>query len=246
MVQKNRCRSAFFIQRFNYLVNILLCISACHLEVAHAVDTAPVSPVRDYVEATERARYSELLENFGQHKVLPEGYELQALIALSHFPELKNVKIQFIVKNVGIAISSRPKISSLLKSARKRTYLIVIDTELQGPRSALLLKNQPFNAQIGILGHELAHTVYYLKRSFFGIVSDGVCQIGACRQRFERDTDKRLIRYGLGWQRYDHSRFVRDQFSLHPETSKKTSIYMGPDELLDIIQSHHFYQSKTN
>ena len=244
MTRPARYKQTFLIQHLYRLLKLLVLISSLHLNEVYAADGNHISPVREYVEPIERERYLELLESFGQYKVLPIGYELQALLALSHFPELKNVKIHFIVKDVGIAISSRPKISSLLRSARNRTYLIIIDTDLKGPRDALLLKNQPFNAQIGILGHELAHTVYYLKRSFFGIMSDGLCQAGSCRKKFESDTDKRLIAYGLGWQRYDHSHFVRDRFSLHPETASKSSIYMGPDELLSIIKRNRSYQNK--
>mgnify|MGYP000191609311 CR=1 FL=1 len=40
-------------------------------------------------------KFDSLYEEFGQLKVLPEGYELQALIALSMYPELKDVKITY-------------------------------------------------------------------------------------------------------------------------------------------------------
>ena len=101
----------------------------------------------------------------------------------------------------------------MLRSAENRTYLIIIDNELEGPREALLLKNQPFNAQIGIIGHELAHTAYYLNRSFLGIAGNALCQLTDCRITFERATDRRLIDYGLGWQRFDHAAFVRSRIS---------------------------------
>ena len=39
--------------------------------------------VREYVEAVERARYGQLLAEFGRDKLLPAGYELQALLASS-------------------------------------------------------------------------------------------------------------------------------------------------------------------
>ncbi len=71
----------------------------------------------------------------------------------------------------------------MLRSARNRTYQVIIDSEREGTRGALLLKNQPFNAQVGIIGHELAHTVYYLNRSLFGILSDALCQLSDCRIR---------------------------------------------------------------
>ena len=206
-------------------------------------DQQPV--VREYVESVERARYLELLKTFGQHKRLPENYELQALLALSHYPELRAVSIRFIVDDVGIPLSSRPHWASMLRSARKRSYQVIIDTNLEGPRDVLLLKNQPFNAQIGIIGHELAHTVYYLNRSFFGILGDAVCQFSSCRIEFERKTDRRLIAYGLGWQRYDHALFVRRRFAPDPAAAASTEggggAYMSPAELLRLIEDNANY-----
>ena len=39
-----------------------------------------------------------LFHLYGHHKTLPEDYKLQVLLALSHFPELKEVKINYIIK----------------------------------------------------------------------------------------------------------------------------------------------------
>lgn len=200
---------------------------------------------REYTAAEERLHFDALLVEFGHNKELPGGYELQALLALSHYPELRDVKIRFIVDDVDIPLSSRPHWASMLRSARNRTYLVIIDSERQGPRDVLLIKNQPFNAQVGIIGHELAHTVYYLNRSFFGILEDAICQLSSCRINFERNTDRRLVEYGLGWQRYDHAMFVRRRFSSNPQALSTTQggggAYMSPAELLRIIQSNASY-----
>ena len=218
---------------------------------------AAVSPVRNYSEAQQRQHYEQLLEEFGQHKTLPEGFELQALIALSHYPELKTIKIRFIVDDVSIPLSSRPYWASLHRSGKKRTYLVVIDSHLSGNRDVLLLKNQPFNAQIGILGHELAHAVYYLERSLLGIIGDGLCQLSSCRIEFERDTDRRLITYGLGWQRLDHASFVRRRFAQElslqdgttesqPQQSITKSAYMDPAQLQAIMVMNPTYGIKAS
>lgn len=201
---------------------------------------------REYVESEERARYEELLGAYGQNKELPRGFELQALLALSHYPALRDVHIRFIVDDVDIPLSSRPHWASMLRSAKKRTYLVVIDSQRDGGREALILANQPFNAQVGILGHELAHTVYYLDRSFFGIIGDALCQISDCRIDFERNTDRRLVDYGLGWQRFDHAMFVRGRLNEgNPESAMNVEggggAYMSPAELLDIIENNVEY-----
>ena len=202
-------------------------------------------PVREYREAEQRRRYDALQTEFGRLKELPPGFELQALLALSHFPELKNVHIRFIIADVDIPLSSRPHWASMLRSAEERTYLVVIDSERDGGGDALLLKNQPFNAQVGILGHELAHTLYYLERGFFGIAGDGICQLSRCRIDFERDTDRRLIAHGLGWQRLDHALFLRREFAASEAEAMTTEggsgAYMSPAELQQEMQQYPAY-----
>ncbi len=226
-----------------YVMSMGLSFSLNATESLHSLSA--LFAIREYDEQEERPNYSGLLKQFGQHKNLPPGFELQALLALSHYPELEDVRINFIVADVSIPLSSRPRWSDMLRSAQNRTYQVIIDTNLDGPRDVLLLKNQPFNAQVGIIGHELAHTVYYLKRSFFGIVGDAFCQLSDCRIRFERATDRRLIDYGLGWQRYDHALFVRRRFTTSTESAADIEggggAYMSPAELLRIIENHELY-----
>lgn len=202
----------------------------------------PAGIVRHYEESVQRARYDLLEQQFGLNKELAPGFELQTLLALSHYPELRDTKIRFIAKDVSIPLSSRPFWGSMHRAAKDRTYLVVIDTETTADRAPLLLKNQPFNAQTGILGHELAHTAYYLRRSFRGIISDGLCQLSECRIEFERDTDRRLVAHGLGWQRYDHSRFLRRELGSGAEADESaTGAYLGPRELLALMQANPAY-----
>lgn len=206
---------------------------------------APRGAIREYLEHEQRTNYDALLVEFGNNKKLPQGFELQTLLALRHYPELRDTKINFIVDDVSIPLSSRPHWSSMLRSAKNRTYQVIIDSELEGSREALLLKNQPFNAQVGIIGHELAHTVYYLNRSFFGIVGNALCQLTDCRIKFERATDRRLIDYGLGWQRFDHATFVRGRISQDRASAFTAEggggAYMSPAEIMRIMEGHEAY-----
>lgn len=204
----------------------------------------PVRVVREYVEEEQQDRYQQLMVEFGRNKELPAGFELQTLLALSHYPELRETRIRFVVDDVNIPLSSRPHWASMLRSADKRTYLVVIDSQREEGREELLLMKQPFNAQTGIIGHELAHTVYYLDRSFFGILNDALCQLSSCRIDFERQTDRRTVEYGLGWQRYDHSVFLRNSFGADPfAEASPGSAYLGPRELLSLMESNPAYQA---
>ena len=227
---------------------ILVVLSTIYVVLLTTISLAqniPTNSVREYFEDEERLHFNSLKKKYGNKKDLPPGFELQTLLALSHYPELEDIRIRFIVDDVAIPLSSRPYWATLFRSAFNRTYLVVIDRKLDGPRDVVLLKNQPFNAQVGIIGHELAHTVYYLDRSFFGILADAFCQLSNCRIDFERNTDTRLIKYGLGWQRYDHAMFVRKRLSRDPsaETANQEGggAYMTPNELLTLINKNEAY-----
>lgn len=226
-----------------YLLALLLVVASTPQSTT--ATEARTEITREYHQHSEQSRFDELLALYGQHKQLPAGFELQTLVALSHYPELRDVKIRFIVDDVSIPLSSRPYWASMLRSATKRTYLVIIDNAMNGDRDALLLQNQPFNAQVGVIGHELAHTMYYLDRSFFGIVADALCQLNGCRIEFERATDQRLVEYGLGWQRYDHSLFLRNRFA--GDISEASTLeggggaYMSPAEILSLIENNPTY-----
>lgn len=232
--------SGKFLTFFFLVLSLTQCVSLSLTE-----GLSMPKPTREYFEQSAQRNFDALFASYGNNKQLPPGFELQALIALSHYPELRDTKINFIVDDVSIPLSSRPHWSSMLRAAKNRTYQVIIDSELDGSRGALLLKNQPFNAQVGILGHELAHTVYYLDRSFFGIASDAICQLSDCRINFERATDSRLIERGLGWQRFDHATFVRSRISRDRASAFTAEggggAYMSPAEILRIIESHESY-----
>ncbi len=229
------------------MLGLLCLLGMSTTERSYAAEANANTVVREYKQELEQARFAELMAHYGQHKELPPGYELQALLALSHYPELRDVRIRFIVNDVDIPLSSRPYWASMLRSAKNRRYHVIIDSEREGPRQALLLSKQPFNAQVGILGHELAHTVYYLERSFLGIAGDAMCQFSACRIEFERATDRRLIDYGLGWQRYDHALFVRSQLNADPQAALNSEggggAYMSPADLMRLMRENPAYEA---
>lgn len=60
-----------------------------------------------------------LKAKYGNHKTLIADYEKQMLIALSYFPELKDTKIKFRLKNRETPLSTRPKVVSMFRSAKK-------------------------------------------------------------------------------------------------------------------------------
>jgi sugar lactone lactonase YvrE len=66
--------------------------------------------------------FNPLKSEFGKNKELPAGYVEQALVALSHFPELKNTKIRWVLTETYTPLSIWPDSKTLLKRKDKSIH----------------------------------------------------------------------------------------------------------------------------
>ena len=175
---------------------------------------------------------------YGSNKKLAPGYELQCLLALSAYPELKNSHIDFILQDGGAPMESTFDYLSLLGSEESRTYIILLNDSADPTfLEPILLRNLPFDAQVGILAHELGHTVYYRKLNLVQIISWAMNYglFPSYRAAHERSTDELTVFQGMGWQLLKYAEFVR-----YDETTKSLyangkvfmdSFYLTPEEI---------------
>ncbi|MCR6638062.1 MAG: hypothetical protein NVV82_03460 [Sporocytophaga sp.] len=191
---------------------------------------------KEYKKADYISKYDSLLKEFGQNKILPKGYELQALIALSHFPELKEVKIKFVMKPAYIPLTSQPNLWTVLRKTDRREYLVIISSQSSPIMDNIILKSLSFNAQIGVIGHELAHTAFYINKSGEELASVALDYIFPnTRSQFEKDTDRRTIRHGLGWQLYEYAAYVRSLPEMEDDNEWIDQYYMSPKKILEYM-----------
>ncbi|MEO0338299.1 MAG: hypothetical protein AAF242_03705 [Bacteroidota bacterium] len=205
---------------------------------------AAIRPMRTLSSEVDSALYYQLLEEYGKNKKLAEDFEYQCLLALSHYPELKNTRIDFLVQPAFLPLASRPETMSVIFPWVKRKYLVIISNASADFFEKILLKNTPFNEQVGIIGHELAHTVYYQDKNSFQLAKIAYdYQYGDIQVAFERDTDKRAIAHGFGFQMYDFAYFVRRAFDDTEEEieSEEGDMYLSPPEILSEMQQYGFY-----
>ncbi len=176
-----------------------------------------------------------LQDLYGHKKILPKGYEQQALLALAHYPELKEVSIEFKMLEAESPFVSRPTVlSTLFRSATKRHYLVLISTKSNGWLGDILIDDLPFEAQVGVLGHELAHTLNFVSRNFFKMVRVPIGNLSTSYlNKFEYATDQRAIDHGLGCHLLQWSTFVSGKipsaFKDGPER------YMRPETIRNIL-----------
>lgn len=153
---------------------------------------------------------------YGRSKILPAGYELQALLALSFYPELKDVKVRFVIgPHVLAPASSRPTILSSFRPPKEREYLVFIDTDSDMDiMDEILIGRMPFNAQIGLIAHELGHTADYLRRNTWGMIQVLVGNASTSYMNdYEYQTDQCAIAHGAGYQLLAWSEYVYEVFN---------------------------------
>lgn len=171
-------------------------------------------------------------------EILPE-YRRPILTALSYYPDLIGVSISFKYSEEATTMASRPKLSSLFSSKRKYCIYINKKENFEG----ILLVDIPPEAQVGIIGHEIAHIAEYERRNLFGIIQLGTMYLtDRGKQSFEKETDRQTIERGLGWQLLEWAQYAMyDSPKASPAYKEfKRRIYMSPKEIEEQINLYSY------
>lgn len=195
-------------------------------------------------------------ESFVFKKKFPKEIEAQVLTALSYYPQLRDTRIKFRFRKRKTPLTSRPRVLHVFLPKKWRTHVITISSKTTESFAPILFSKLPYNAQIGVLGHEIAHVLEYKSQTTFQLIGLGF-KIGkpSFVDQFEFDTDARTIANGLGYQLLDWSIFVRKALGIaewkgaseelesgnHPETNQR---YMNPQTIRKYIAQNPLYNSK--
>ncbi|MEM7548035.1 MAG: hypothetical protein AAF363_00060 [Bacteroidota bacterium] len=163
-----------------------------------------------------------LREVYGKQKNIPETIELAALVALSKFPELKDAKINFVIKTQQEVMYMQPSPAPFMSPKENRTFTVYV-TDNNDVYEALVLSEIPFNALVGVIGHELSHVVDFYTKSKANFFFDNFRYALSKKHRakVERTADIMTLNHGLGYQ-LAHMREVYDQYLIVlPKTTRR-------------------------
>jgi hypothetical protein len=199
----------------------------------------PYKPQRTYLKD---ANYNidSLNTELNYNKKLPDAYKLQCLIALSYFPELHDTKIKFRYSHIHTSMRCRPRFTSIFSG--NRVYKICINNKKN--THAVLLSDAPFNAQIGVIGHELAHVKDFKNKGSLKIFNTGIYYFGRNnKKKYEQEIDLLTIHQGLGWQLYDWADYSMNLSTKASPRYKqfKRNTYLSPTQIeaeIKKINSH--------
>ena len=71
------------------------------------------------------------------------------------------------------------------------------------------------NGQVGIIGHELTHILYFSQKNTFGLLNTGIAHVSTrYMDKFENKTDSVCIERGSGYQLIDWNIYLRNAFGM--------------------------------
>jgi len=219
---------------------ILLVVVAVLLQNVDSIQKDSVSSPYPFPDTLATSSYDldSLKHIIGTNKGLPPGFEVAGAIAYSAFPELKDVEIDMVLINGGAPMESRPELLTLFGPRKNRRYVVLLNNEQPSYFEPILLRSLPFDAQVGILAHELGHIVYYDQLNTLQLAKWGLEYLrnDDFRAKHERTTDLMPVYHGLGSQIYQYAYFVRRDSTCkafyEEDKDFMDKYYMTDDELL--------------
>jgi hypothetical protein len=169
----------------------------------------------------------DLKKEAGDNKQIPEQYAGIILKALHHYPELKNTRITFRLKDR----NHEPyRVAPSLLPLRKH-YTVTLLEKAEPPTDMALFRHLPDEAKMGAIGHQLSRIVQFETKGFAPALK--ITNQGS--RKIEREADIITIEHGLGFELYTFACFVR-AIPGYIEHRKELDInFLHPNEILEAM-----------
>ncbi|WP_029035006.1 hypothetical protein [Salinimicrobium terrae] len=177
---------------------------------------------------------------YQQNKIIPESILNEAKIALSYYPELKDVEIEFKFKD-GIKKSfmqAQPNKSNLFKGKNDRTYNIYMSSKFVIEEEEFSMADIPSDVLIGWLGHELGHIMDYRDKSAMGLIIFGIRYITSDNyiKEAERAADTYAVNSGMSDYILATKNFILNHSHLSDTYKNRIArLYLSPEEILVLV-----------
>lgn len=171
----------------------------------------------------------------------PKTISEEVRIALSYYPDLKDIPIEFKFKEhiKKSTMQAQPKFSSFFKSRKKRSYVVLISKHIKISNKEFRTKDIPRAVMIGWLGHELGHIVDYQSRDNLNLVGFGLQYLFSVDyiKHAERTADSVAVDRGMGEYIIATKRFILDHAEIS-ETykSRMRKFYLSPEEIMQMVE----------
>jgi hypothetical protein len=191
------------------------------------------------INETNSDSIESLISNRNIVFIKSDQYKIQVLECMLFYPGLIYRKIYLKTGKIKTTMATRPKFSSIFRSKKKRNYVIIINDDSTIIKE-VLLQNIPYCAQIGVIGHEIAHIYDFTQKSALQIISTGIKYVFRKKRRnFEHQIDSITIAHNLGRELFTFADFILNKSNVNANYKVyKSYIYMKPDEIEKQIDKH--------
>jgi hypothetical protein len=174
------------------------------------------------------------------NKTIPESILNEAKIALSYYPELKDVEIEFKFKQdiKKSFMQAQPRIANLFKGKKNRSYYIFISSRFLIEKEEFSMADVPSEVLIGWLGHELGHIMDYRNKSAMGLVIFGARYVTSENyiKEAERAADTYAVNSGMGDYILATKDFILNHSHLSDSYKERIArLYLSPEEILVLV-----------
>ena len=174
------------------------------------------------------------------NKIIPESILDEAKIALSYYPELEDVEIEFKFKdNIKKSfMQAQPEKANLFKGKNDRTYNIFMSSKFLIEKEEFSMADVPSDVLIGWLGHELGHIMDYRDKSAMGLVIFGLRYITSDNyiKDAERAADTYAVKSGMGDYILATKDFILNHSHLSDTYKERISrLYLSPEEIIVLV-----------
>lgn len=172
-----------------------------------------------------------------QSKKIEVPYRDAIQEALAYFPDLYNVGVVFKEKKGLFPLKTRPVWWNMLGWRERRIYKVIISKTSVRELEPALLSNLTHEAQVGIIGQEMAKIAHFQYLSMPKLIEIFIKHpFRKYRMQFERDHCIRAIKHGLGWQLYEWSRQMKKLETGNPVIQRYNGFFLEPEEIIQAIQ----------
>lgn len=180
-------------------------------------------------------------ETHTQHRINAPVEIQEALeIAMSHYPELSDVEIEFrYSKRMRKAVmQAQPVFWTIFRRPEKRRYLIKMRPSFEVRGKEMPIAELPEDVLVGWLGHELGHLTDYLQRDTWSMLVFGLGYISSKSfiQAAERTADTYAVERGMGKYLVATKTFILRHAGMpYKYIDKINRLYLSPEQILEMM-----------
>ena len=178
-----------------------------------------------------------------ENKTIPQEVYDEAKTALSYYPELEGVEIEFKFKDKikKSFMQAQPEFSNLFKGKNDRSYYVFISRKVHIEEEDFSIEDIPSDVIIGWLGHELGHIMDYRKKSAFGLIIFGMRYVTSKNyiREAERVADTYAVNKGMGEYILKTKNFILNHSQLSEEYKNRIQrLYLSPEEIVVLVNKY--------